>query len=48
VQVEFQFANWEFDPRVDDSKFHFAPPKGVAIVDGDLDPAPTASVRTAR
>src|SRR2546425_5265884 len=36
VQVEFQFANWEFDPRVDDSKFHFVPPKGVAIVDGDL------------
>jgi len=48
VQVEFQFANWEFDPRVDDSKFHFVPPKGVAIVDGDLDPSPTASVRTAR
>ena len=48
VQVEFQFANWEFDPRVDDSKFHFAPPKGVAIVDGDLDPSPTANVRTAR
>src|SRR6266436_7855963 len=48
VQVEFQFANWEFDPRVDDSKFHFAPPKGVAIVDGDLDPPATANVRTAR
>jgi outer membrane lipoprotein carrier protein len=48
VQVEFQFANWEFDPGVDDSKFHFAPPRGVAIVDGDLDPPPTANVRTAR
>jgi outer membrane lipoprotein carrier protein len=48
VQVEFQFANWEFDPRVDDSKFHFAPPKGVAIVDGNLDPPPAANIRTTR
>src|SRR6266851_4439642 len=36
VQVEFRFANWEFDPRVEDAKFHFQAPKGVAIVDGDL------------
>jgi hypothetical protein len=36
VQVEFQFANWEFDPRLEGSKFHFLPPRGVAIVDGDL------------
>ena len=40
IQVEFQFANWEFDPRVDDSKFHFLPPKGVAIVDGDVEYLP--------
>lgn len=36
VQVEFRFANWEFNPWVDDAKFHFQTPKGVAIVDGDL------------
>ena len=36
VQVEFRFANWEFNPRVEDAKFHFQAPKGVAIVDGDL------------
>jgi outer membrane lipoprotein carrier protein len=36
VQVEFQFANWEFDPQVEDVKFHFQAPKGVAIVNGDL------------
>ena len=36
VQVEFRFANWEFGPRVEDAKFHFVAPKGVAIVDGNL------------
>jgi outer membrane lipoprotein carrier protein len=36
VQVEFRFANWEFDPRVDEAKFHFQVPKGVAIVDGNF------------
>jgi outer membrane lipoprotein carrier protein len=36
VQVEFRFANWEFNPRVEDAKFHFQAPRGVAIVDGDL------------
>src|SRR5579859_6759357 len=36
VRVEFRFADWEFNPRVEDSKFHFQTPKGVAIVDGDL------------
>jgi outer membrane lipoprotein carrier protein len=43
VQVEFQFANWEFDPHVDDVKFHFQTPKGVAIVDGDLAASTDAS-----
>lgn len=43
VQVEFHFANWEFDPRVEDAKFHFQAPRGVAIVDGDLRAATDAS-----
>jgi outer membrane lipoprotein carrier protein len=36
VQVEFRFAHWEFDPRVEDSKFRFSPATGTAIVDGDF------------
>jgi outer membrane lipoprotein carrier protein len=36
VQVEFRFANWEFGPQVEEAKFHFVAPKGVAIVDGNL------------
>ena len=36
VQVEFRFSNWQFDPRLDGKMFRFAPPKGVAIVDGDF------------
>jgi outer membrane lipoprotein carrier protein len=36
VQIEFRFADWKFDPPLDAAKFRFAPPKGVAIVDGDL------------
>jgi len=36
VTIEFRFANWQFDPPVEPSKFHFAPQRGVAIVDGDL------------
>lgn len=36
VEVEFQFTNWQFDPQLDSKLFRFAPPKGVAIVDGDL------------
>jgi outer membrane lipoprotein carrier protein len=36
IQIEFQFANWEFGPQVEDAKFHFVPPKGVAIVNGDF------------
>jgi outer membrane lipoprotein carrier protein len=37
VGVEFRFANWEFDPPLGADTFRFLPPKGVAIVDGDLD-----------
>ena len=36
VQVEFRFANWDFSTKLEDAKFHFVAPKGVAIVDGDL------------
>jgi outer membrane lipoprotein carrier protein len=36
VQVEFRFADWLFNPPLDAAMFHFAPPKGVAVVDGDL------------
>jgi outer membrane lipoprotein carrier protein len=45
VKVEFQFANWAFDPRVEDSKFHFLAPKGVAIVDGRLSASPDATAQ---
>ena len=43
VQVEFRFANWEFGPAVEDAKFHFQAPRGVAIVDGELSGAGDAS-----
>lgn len=36
VQIEFRFANWRFNPDLERSMFQFAPPKGVAIVDGEL------------
>jgi len=35
VRMEIQFSNWKFDPPAGDELFHFQPPKGVAIVDGD-------------
>ena len=34
IQVEFQFKDWQFDPRLTTETFHFEPPRGVAIVDG--------------
>lgn len=34
ILVEFQFANWEFNPPIQEKSFHFAPPDGVAIVNG--------------
>jgi len=36
VGIEFRFANWQFNPKVEDSFFHFQVPRGVAIVNGDL------------
>jgi outer membrane lipoprotein carrier protein len=43
VGIEFRFANWQADPNVDDSLFHFHAPSGVAIVNGEL-PAGNAGV----
>jgi outer membrane lipoprotein carrier protein len=36
VGIEFHFANWQMDLPVDDSRFHFHAPPGVAIVNGEL------------
>ena len=36
VGIEFRFANWQFNPEVEDSFFRFQVPRGVAIVNGDL------------
>jgi len=36
VGIEFHFSNWQVDPPVDDSLFHFRAPPGVAIVNGEL------------
>jgi len=36
IQLEFRFENWRFDPPIPESMFHFEPPPGVAIVNGEL------------
>lgn len=36
VAVEFRFENWRFDPPIPETMFHFEPPPGVAIVNGEL------------
>jgi len=36
IRIEFLFANWQRDPRLDDSLFRFQVPPGVAIVNGEL------------
>jgi outer membrane lipoprotein carrier protein len=36
VGIEFRFTNWQADPLVADSLFHFHAPSGVAIVNGEL------------
>jgi outer membrane lipoprotein-sorting protein len=43
VGIEFQFKDWQADPLVPDSLFHFTVPMGVAIVNGAL-PADKPSV----
>src|SRR5262249_7735381 len=36
VSLEFQFANWQFNPPLPESLFHFVPAPGTAIVNGEL------------
>jgi outer membrane lipoprotein carrier protein len=36
VGIEFHFANWQLNPKVEDSFFRFQVPRGVAIVNGEL------------
>ena len=36
VTLEFRFASWQFDPPLPELLFHFDPPMGVAIVNGEL------------
>jgi outer membrane lipoprotein-sorting protein len=44
VKMEMRFSNWRFDPPAEEGLFHFQPPKGVAIVNGDqLLPGPGQS-----
>jgi outer membrane lipoprotein carrier protein len=41
LQTEFRFGDWEENIPLDESKFHFLPPPGVAIVEApQLDSAP--------
>jgi outer membrane lipoprotein carrier protein len=40
VQTEFRFKDWEIDPPLADSLFHFSPPPGVVIVNGLLPSSP--------
>jgi outer membrane lipoprotein carrier protein len=35
VRMEIRFSDWAFNPSVPGVYFHFEPPRGVAIVDGD-------------
>ena len=35
IEVEFRFENWRFDPNIPKAMFHFEPPPGVAIVNGE-------------
>jgi len=43
VGIEFRFANWQWNPQLDDSFFRFQVPPGVAIVSGELGAAQMAS-----
>jgi outer membrane lipoprotein-sorting protein len=36
VNLEFRFANWQFNPVIAESAFEFHPPEGVAILNGEL------------
>ncbi|HVO57421.1 MAG TPA: outer membrane lipoprotein carrier protein LolA [Dongiaceae bacterium] len=41
VQIEFLFNKWQFDPPLSPDTFRFQPPKGVAIVEGELAAQPS-------
>jgi outer membrane lipoprotein carrier protein len=46
VKMEMRFANWRFDAPAEEELFHFEPPKGVAIVNGEqFLPGPGESTR---
>jgi outer membrane lipoprotein carrier protein len=34
IEIDYRFGNWIENPALEESLFHFAPPLGVAIVDG--------------
>jgi outer membrane lipoprotein-sorting protein len=36
VSIEFRFTNWQFNPPLPESLFHFAVPPNTAIVNGEL------------
>ncbi len=42
VELEYRFANWVFNPPLDESLFHFAAPAGVAIVEAPSENAGSA------
>lgn len=42
VELDFHFANWQFDPQIPDSFFRFSPPLGVAIVNAESPASNTA------
>jgi len=35
VRMDMKFSSWQYDPPAGDELFHFEPPKGVAIVNGE-------------
>jgi outer membrane lipoprotein carrier protein len=43
VELEYRFANWVFNPPLEESMFHFAAPVGVAIVEAPTESAGNAT-----
>jgi outer membrane lipoprotein carrier protein len=44
IKIEFRFQNWQMNPLISEDLFHFQPPRGVAIVNGEL-PADPSSLK---
>ncbi|HXX99424.1 MAG TPA: outer-membrane lipoprotein carrier protein LolA [Candidatus Limnocylindrales bacterium] len=40
IEIEFSFAAWEWNPKLDNQVFEFTPPRDTVIVDGVLPDAP--------